>query len=371
MSLETPRVSCLDLGIGNPKHRPRCVVIVANHPLGGLDALALLACVGSVRPDVRIVANDLLLAVDGLSDLLLPVPTFGGHAGSARLRDLAAALDSEAAVIVFPAAEGSRLTWRGLRDAPWRDGFLRMARRAGAPILPVRIEGRNSVLFYGASLLFKPLGTTLLPRELRSRPGTRLVLRIGAACAVDEIAPDAGQGRSQVVQHALYTLGRRGDAWRARQAPIVHRPCVRRVRADLDALPLLGETADGKRIHAGRLATDSALLREIARLRESTFRRVGEGTGKRMDTDRFDSWYDHIVLWDGQAHEIAGAYRAVACQAAIEARGREALYCASLFDLDARLAPTIAQGVELGRSFVAPRYWGTRSLDYLWSGIGA
>jgi hypothetical protein len=146
---------------------------------------------------------------------------------------------------------------------------------------------------------------------------------------------------------------------------------VAAIRADLDGLELLGETSDGKRIHGGRLDAGSPLLREIGRLRELTFRKVGEGTGRRVDIDAYDSWYDHIVVWDAEAGEVAGAYRAMACSRALDARGLRGLYTASLFEFDGRLLPTIERGVELGRSFVSPKYWGSRSLDYLWYGIGA
>jgi putative hemolysin len=348
------------------------VVIVANHPLGALDALVLLALVGSVRRDVRIVANDFLLAFDGLADLLIPLRILGGKPGAESLRQIDAALQREEAVIVFPAGEVSRMTALGVRDAPWRHGFLRFADQAAAPVVPVRIEGRNSALFYGVSAFFRPLGTTLLAREMFQRE-KRLVIRVGVPRAVGEVMQGIGdrQRASRDVRRAVYNIGRRNDRWKSAMEPLVHRPSVRAIRADLDRLDLLGETADGKRIHGGRLDSDSPLLREIARLRELTFRSVGEGTGKRMDTDSYDSCYDHIVLWDAAESEIAGAYRAVPCARVLDSVGQKGLYTASLFDFDARLLPTIEQGMELGRSFVPPRYWGSRSLDYLWYGIGA
>ena len=348
------------------------VVIVANHPLGALDALVLLALVGSVRRDVRIVANDFLLAFEGLSDLFIPLRILGGKPGAESLRQIDAALQREEAVIVFPAGEVSRVTALGIRDAPWRHGFLRFAENAGAPVVPVRIEGRNSVLFYGVSAFFKPLGTSMLAREMFARQ-KRLVIRIGTPRAVGEVMNGAGDRRhaSRDVRRAVYAIGRHNDRWTSTMEPLVHRPSISAIRADLDRLDLLGETADGKRIHSGRLHSDSPLLREIARLRELTFRRVGEGTGKRMDTDSYDSAYDHIVLWDAEANEIAGAYRAVPCARVLDSVGREGLYTASLFEFDARLLPIIERGVELGRSFVQPKYWGSRSLDYLWYGIGA
>jgi len=349
------------------------VVIVANHPMGAIDALALLAFVGSVRRDVRIVANDFLAAFEGLSDLLIPLRVFGGRAGADSLRQVDQALRSEQAVIVFPAGEVSRLTPLGVRDAAWRHGFLRFAEQAAAPVVPVRIEGRNSALFYGMSALFKPLGTGLLPREIFARQQSRLVIRVGAPRPIGDVMSGIADRRriSREVRRAVYAIGRRGDRWSALQAPLAHRPAPAAIRADVERLPLLGENSDGLRIHAGRLATDSPLLREIARLRELTFRSVGEGTGRRLDTDVYDSWYDHIVLWDAAAGEVAGAYRIADCARVLGERGLDGLYTRSLFEIDGRLLPAIERSAELGRSFVQPRYRNTRSLDWLWQGIGA
>lgn len=349
------------------------VVIVANHPMGALDALALLAFVGSVRRDVRILANDFLAAFEGLSDLLIPLRVFGGRAGADSLRQVDQALGAEQAVIVFPAGEVSRLTPIGVRDAAWRHGFLRFAEQAAAPVVPVRIEGRNSALFYGVSALFRPLGTGLLPREMFARQQSRLVIRVGAPRPIGDVMQGVADRRrvSREVRRAVYAIGRRGDRWSAAQAPLAHRPAPAAIRRDLEQLALIAENGEGLRIHAGRLISDSPLLREIARLRELTFRSVGEGTGRRLDTDVYDSWYDHIVVWDGAAGEVAGAYRIADCARVLAERGREGLYVHSLFDLDERLGPLLECSAELGRSFVQPRYRNTRSLDWLWQGIGA
>lgn len=155
------------------------LLIVANHPSGALDALALLDAVGRIRRDVRIVANDLLGAIAPLQDLLLPVRILGGKAQRGSLHAVEEALAAEQCVIVFPAGEVSRLSLRGIRDGRWQRGFVRFARAAGAPVLPVRVEARNSALFYGASTLFKPAGTALLAREMFTRRGRPLRLSIG------------------------------------------------------------------------------------------------------------------------------------------------------------------------------------------------
>lgn len=347
----------------------RCI-IVANHPMGALDALALLHFVGSVRRDVKILANDFLAALEPLGELLLPLRILGGRPDARSIQAVEDALNAEQAVIVFPAGEVSRLGLRGVRDGQWRRGFLRFAKRTAAPVLPVRIEGRNSALFYGASAIYKPLATALLAREMFVRRGARLNLRVGLPQRLDN-TPDTDRAVMQRVRRALAAIGRRSEARAGAVTPIAHARDRAALLADLSTLELIGETADGKRILCGRLRHDSALLQEIGRLREVSFRAVGEGSGKRLDLDRFDAWYDHIVLWDQRALEIAGAYRVARCAPILAERGYEGLYSASLFHFTPALQGLLAQGMELGRSFVAPKYWGSRSLDYLWYGIGA
>ena len=173
------------------------------------------------------------------------------------------------------------------------------------------------------------------------------------------------------VRQALYAIGRRKQARTPEIEVLVHAVDRAALLAALRTLPLLGQTADGKRIHAGRLEPDSPLLREIGRLRELSFRAVGEGTGRRLDVDAYDGWYEHIVLWDPEALEIAGAYRVALGEQVLAERGVDGLYTASLFRYDCSALARLVQGVELGRSFVAPAYWNSRSLDYLWTGVGA
>ncbi len=340
------------------------VLIVSNHPLGGVDALLLLKLIGRVRRDVKIIANEVLMALPGLAELLLPLRVFGGGASRAHLEAVRTALAEGQAVIVFPAGEVSRLGWRGIRDREWRNGALRLARQAKAAVLPVRIEARNSIGFYGGALLHPSLGTALLLREVTALRGSRVDIRIGHASPAED-AGDIG-----ALQRRCLELRHDGDRV-PKLATLAPRPDLRDIRREIAALPLLGETGDGKRIHAGRLAADSALLAEVARLREHSFRAVGEGSGKSADTDRFDAWYDQIILWDDQTQEIVGGYRVAPCKAVLTERGIAGLYTSTLFEFSPAFTEQLGDAMELGRSFVVPEHWGTRSLDYLWLGIGA
>ncbi|MFC4727668.1 lysophospholipid acyltransferase family protein [Coralloluteibacterium thermophilus] len=345
------------------------LLIVANHPSGALDALALLHAVGRVRRDVRIVANDVLSVLDNLSELLLPVRILGGRPAPGSLRAIEAALENEGCVIVFPAGEVARLGWRGVTDGRWRRGFLRFAQGTGAPVLPIRIAARNSALFYGASTLYRPAGTALLAREMFARRGKPIALHVGEPCSVP-----AGVEAAQALRTLRRALDRTGRAPRrsvAAPQPLAPEVPAGQVAAAVAPLTLLGRTHDGKEIRLGRLAMDSVLLHEIGRLRELTFRAVGEGTGRPRDIDAYDAWYEHIVLWDAQAARIAGAYRIARGAEVLARKGLPGFYTASLFDYADSMIPRIAAGMELGRSFVVPDYWGSRSIDYLWQGIGA
>ena len=346
------------------------LLIVANHPSGALDALALLDAVGRVRRDVRIVANEVLALVEPLAELLLPVRVFGGPAGAASVRRVERALREGQCVIVFPAGEVSRLGLRGVRDTRWRRGFLRLARRASAPVLPVRIEARNSALFYAVSALCRPASTALLAREMFARRRRPVRLSVGEPTRV---ADDEREGDAlRRIRRALYATGREQATPVAMHPAPLAAPVDAQVLATaMAATEWLGATSDGKQIRLARNAGGTPLLQEIGRLRELTFREVGEGTGRSCDLDACDARYDHILLWDAQAGRIAGAYRVMRGAEALARTGLAGLYTASLFRYADEAIPRLACGLELGRSFVVPDYWGSRSLDYLWQGIGA
>lgn len=345
------------------------LLVVANHPSGALDALALLDCIGRVRRDVRIVANDLLALLEPLDGLLLPVRILGGRPSESSLTAVEHALREEQCVVVFPAGEVSRLGPAGVRDSRWRRGFLRFARATGAPVLPVRIDARNSPLFYSVSALYKPAATALLAREMYARRQRPLRLRIGLPLQVAD--GDDGEAVLRAVRKTLYAIGTRREAQAAGLAPLARAIAPARLRAAIAKTELIGETSDGKEIRIAHCKARDPLLLEIGRQREIAFRRVGEGTRRSRDLDAFDPHYEHIVLWDAGASRIAGAYRIARGAAMLARRGLGGLYTASLFRYADDAIPRIAEGLELGRSFVAPEYWGSRSLDYLWQGIGA
>lgn len=349
------------------------VVIVANHPLGALDALALIHLVGSVRRDVKVLANDLLMQFTQLKPLLLPLPVFGGGSAHGGARAAYRALENDEALIVFPAGEVSRMRAAGVRDATWSPGFVRLALKTGAPVVPVHIAAQNSPVFYGVSMLAKPLSSLLLPREMFGAARARIELQVGENVPAAALTQSTQQPQriAQQMRTHVYRLPRRRPTVFPTSTAIAHPEPALAVRRALREAERLGETRDGKQILLLDAHADNPALREIGRLRELAFRRVGEGTGARRDLDRYDLHYRHIVLWDEQALTIAGAYRLGEAGPILRERGPAGLYSASLFDYASAANEFLDGAVELGRSFVQPAYWGSRSLDYLWQGIGA
>jgi putative hemolysin len=112
-------------------------------------------------------------------------------------------------------------------------------------------------------------------------------------------------------------------------------------------------------------------LREIGRLREHTFRQVGEGTGRELDLDRFDETYLHLFVWNRDEREVVGAYRLGRVDRLLEAEGPRGLYTRTLFKYSPPFWEELGSALEMGRSFIRPKYQRSYAgLMLLWKGIG-
>ncbi|WP_448548595.1 GNAT family N-acyltransferase [Thalassotalea fusca] len=349
------------------------VVIIANHPIGSIDGLALIKLVSDIRRDVKVVVNSLLMSIEPLKPLLLPVNNMGGKTPKENLVAINEHLESEGAVIVFPAGEVSRLRPEGVRDPKWQSGFLRFAQQAKAPIVPVFIQAKNSATFYGISMMYKPASTLLLVDEMFKQQQKDIPMRVGRQIPYDsyqQVKVDI-KSKTKLFKRHLYRLKKDNEEVFATECAIAPKEDRKVLKQAIRDCEYLGQTSDGKQILLHRYSENGAIMREIGVLRECAFRAVGEGSGLRRDNDKYDKHYLHLILWDDQDLEIVGAYRLADTNEVIAKHGIRGLYTHTLFALSNDMNPYLAQGLELGRSFVQPKYWGKRSLDYLWYGIGA
>ena len=356
------------------------VVIVANHPFGAVDGLALLWAVQRVRPDVRVMANRMLGLVTPLRDRWIevdPLHTAAAPAANTRgFRECMRHLLDGRALIVFPAGEVS-----AFHDGPsepvdkaWDPSVMKLIQRVKATIVPVHIPGRNSSMFYRLGDIHPRLRTVALPSELLKKIGTTTTLTFGRAIPWSDLAAVSDPVvLGKHLRSRVYALCH-GTAQRP---PEQHLPAVAAavsasvVAAEIDrhrdAL-LCGQGDFEVYLIAGDTAP--AVLHEIGRRREITFRTVGEGTGTALDIDAIDRWYEHLVLWHRPTAQIAGAYRLGHGGRITQHHGMDALYTTTLFMFDAQARELLTSSLELGRSFVMPDFQRQRlPLFLLWQGI--
>ncbi len=368
------------------------LIVVANHPFGGVEGLMLASALLSVRPDVRIMANYLLGRIPEMRRLIIPVDPFGGGNAVRRnlkpLREALSWLRGDGALAVFPAGEVSHLHLRKheVVDPAWSDMVARVIRKADAPVLPVFFHGRNSALFQVAGLLHPRLRTALLPHELLNKTSCEVRVEIGNRVPAEKVRSFEDDAQlTAYLRTRTYALRCRKPARKrggkrmgpsgkniTSQERVVEGPTKEIIQEEVKLIPpgqVLCETERYSVMYAKAQQMPN-LLYEIGRLREISFREAGEGTGRSVDLDRFDLYYVHLFLWDKDNSELAGAYRLAPVDRVIERFGIKGLYTSTLFTYKETFFRQMGSAVELGRSFVRAEYQKSYStLFLLWKGI--
>ena len=353
------------------------LILAANHPFGAVEGLVLAALGLRMRPDFKILVNHMLCRIPELRHLFIPVNVFSGKGGPDNvpsLREALSHLEKGGLLAVFPSGVVSHwhLRERRVLDPEWNSLVGRLARLTNAPIVPLYFEGRNSLLFQAAGCVHPILRTLLLPRELWRQRGRKICLRVGEIVEpglLRELRDD--KKRTAYIRARCYALGRTRahPAW---PIPIASSSARGILEEEIRLLPPQSLLVQEGRFRTFCVAPQKSphLIRELGRLRESTFRTVHEGSGRALDLDRFDPHYIHLVLWDEAAGSIAGGYRARCIFPPISLAELKTLYTASLFRFKGKFFERCGISMELGRAFVASDY----QRDYapllmLWKGI--
>jgi putative hemolysin len=367
------------------------VVVVANHPYGVLDGAILTVLLTRVRPDVKVLTNLLLSEIPELEQHCIFLDPFQTDrpADSNRkpLREALAWLQQGGMLAIFPAGEVAhwQMPAAQIADPAWNDTAVRLIRRTRATALPVYFCGHNSVGFQLLGMIHPKLRSAFLLQEFLQQEGKEVEVRIGSAIpadAIDSIHDD--REAINYLRSRTYLLARRSRMetprsvrLRSRIAAKIQQPVATAVLTELlqneiDSLPSnrrLTENTEFAVYHATSREIPNLLL-EVGRVRELTFRRAGEGTGKRRDLDSFDAYYWHILLWSKTKRELVGGYRAGSTCEILAERGLPGLYTSTLFRYDESLFQKLGPALELGRSFVRPEYQRQYApLLLLWKGI--
>ncbi len=366
-------------------------IVVCNHPFGALDGLILMHIIGSKRPDFKVMANFLLKEIDAISDFFIGVNPFEDVKNTSSYSGIKAALEhinEDKPLGLFPAGEVSsyQTNSRKITDRQWSTSALKLVKKAEVPVVPVYFSGQNSLIFHLLGFINPRLRTAALPTEMLKKKNQTLTVRIGKPISVREQKNFDKSGMyGRFLRAKTYALASSLEVKkfyipRPRIAPINKEEA----KPIIDAVPKDKILAEFAALPKGALVTSQMefdvyiaystdipnILNEIGRLREITFRAVGEGTNNAIDVDEYDLYYHHLILWDREAQKIAGGYRIGKGNDILTKFGINGFYTQSLFKMSKKFKPVLSQTIELGRSYVAQEYQAKRlPLFLLWKGI--
>ena len=351
-------------------------ITVSNHHFGAIDGLLLNKIIGDIRPDYKILTTYFLALIPNLTEWFIPVDNFSN--GTARsvngIRTALGHIANGGALGLFPAGEVG--TWqcrknrtavgqgRIVEDKPWPDNMSKLIRKSGLPVIPVYFDGENSKRFHRLGRIHPRFRTLRLIRELLASKGKHIKIRIGQPIPADKIASMSVQDLGKYLRNRCYALEAQCQPdFEHRQTssndqeiiPPVDPELIRSQIEDIKKC-IIFESEDYR---AYIIKEDQApdVMRELYRLREVTFRAVGEGTGKALDTDPYDKYYHHLLLWNIPDGQLVGAYRIGYGSEIMEQHGGvSGFYTSTLVKFGPDAPKMLAHSIELGRSFIVEKY---------------
>lgn len=366
-------------------------ITVSNHPLGGIDGILLLKLMLEQRSDFKIIANFLLHRIKPLVPYIMPVNPFEDHKDAKSsivgFKNSLLHLQNGHPLGIFPAGEVSTYKDGKLMvDKPWEPAAMKLMQRAEVPIVPIYFHAKNSRLFYRLSKLSDDLRTAKLPSELLTQKKRVIKVRIGKPISLkDQKKHPNLEGFSDFVRRKTYMLSNTfetpkiltnlSSSLKVTKSP---KKIVTPAPKDVMCAEVANLKADNHRllksknyeVYLAAAVKIPTILHEIGRLREITFREIGEGTNKAIDLDVFDGYYHHMFLWDVEAKCLAGAYRMGLGNDIFKAKGIDGFYLHDLFRFEPELHSMMSQSIELGRAFIIKSYQQKpMPLFLLWKGI--
>ena len=365
-------------------------ITISNHPLGGVDGILLLKLLIEHRPDFKIIANFLLHRIAPLKPYVMPVNPFENRKDAkssiAGIKNALLHLQKGHPLGIFPAGEVSTYKDGKLMvDKPWEEGAVKLIKNAEVPVIPIYFHAKNSRFFYFLSKISDTLRTAKLPSELLSQRDRRIKVRIGKSIAVrDQKQYQDINAFYEYIRKKTYMLANpfeKKQSILSKQNLKISTP-PRKISSQKNIASLIKEVQtlreNDKRLLISKnyevfLAPAKDIpntLYEIGRLREITFRDVGEGTNKSIDLDKFDKYYYHMFLWDNFENCLVGAYRMGLGKEIYKRYGIQGFYIQSLFKFEPELHGMMEQTIEMGRAFIVKEYQQKpMPLFLLWKGI--
>lgn len=362
-------------------------ITISNHPFGGLDGIILIKLLSKIRPDYKVMANFLLKKIEPIKDYFLGVNPFEGRkdiSSAGGLKEALRHLSEGGALGLFPAGEVSayQADSNSIEDREWATSVLKLIRKANVPVIPIYFKGSNSLLFQLLGLIHPMLRTVKLPSELLNKKNRIIKLRIGSPITV-ETQDSFGDIRQygKFLRAKTYLLGSslevkkfflKSQKAERNMEPVALEIPVEILQKEVEDIreDYLLFTMKNYSVYCAPTMKIPNILNEIGRLREITFRAVGEGTNRSIDLDEFDLYYYHLFIWDNDYNRIVGAYRVGKGKDVIDRYGVKGFYINTLFKIRKEMMPVLYESIELGRSFIVEDYQRKPfPLFMLWKGI--
>ena len=364
-------------------------IAIANHPYGGIEGLALVKLLCTVRPEAKVMVNFILKKIPNLSDFFVAVNPFENVQHTSSISGLKATFDllkSGVPIGIFPAGEVStfNLESQEITDRLWHPVVGKLINKAKLPVVPIYFHGNNGVLFNILSFLHPTLRTAKLPSEFLNKQGLKIKVRIGKPIKIADISYNKDSNKLlDFLRARTYALGTSLEQEKKLFNPVnlfKRKKKPEAIVAETEKSLLVNEVTtlanfkvwDEKnyQVYITPTVNIPYILREIGRLREITFREVGEGSNKKIDLDNYDIYYNHLFIWDKDAEMIVGAYRIGKGDEILNTMGKRGFYISELFKIKEPFYPILRQGIELGRSWVRKEYQlKPLPLFLLWKGI--
>ena len=380
-----------------PKTGP--FILVSNHPLGALDGVIMCKILTEIRPDFKVMGNFLLTKIKPMEPYVISVNPFEkrkeAYSSMSGMREALKHLSEGGCLGIFPAGEVSNKNneYNEILDKEWQEPALKLIKKAQVPVVPMYFHAKNSRLFYNVSKIHPDLQTLMIPAEMVNKREKPIKIRIGRPVTPKilneyETPKELGEFlRKKVYMMKSYFEDRKSVAEFLKVKNLNISPKEEVVVQNIiDETPLAEILADRENLRKkeGKMLFSNgdyevyftkfdeipAMMREIGRQRELTFRAVGEGTNLPFDLDEYDKHYHHLILWDNVAQKIAGAYRMALGSEVMKNYGIKGFYTNSLFDFDQELQPFFKKVIEMGRAYISIEYQQKPlPLFLLWRGI--
>jgi len=372
-----------------PKEGP--FITISNHPLGGIDGMILMKLVLQNRPDYKVIANFLLHRLDPLKPYILPVNPFEDHkeakSSLSGMKNSIAHLKAGKALGMFPAGEVStNRDKRHIVDKAWEPSAMKLIQKSRVPVIPIYFHAKNSLFFYRLASMSDVLRTAKLPSEMLSQHRRKIKVRIGHPISVEDQKEHPNlEAYTAFLRRKTYMLANVFEKKKLlsglpKTLKIPRSP--KNIAEETNSELMTTEVENCRKMDKRLLQSKNYevflakrevvpnILNEIGRLREITFRAVGEGTNNSVDLDKFDDHYHHLFLWDNEAEKIAGAYRMGMGNEIFANHGIDGFYLQDLFRFEPELYKMMSQSIEMGRAFIIKEYQlKPMPLFLLWKGI--